>query len=449
MPTGRKRRVLVSACSAIAFLSLASANGYAADQAPPPPAPSIANVLGGIEFHAQGEAGIVGNGANPSQGLDRSGFNFGQLYTDHANTPLLNQLLITITKPIDPAASGYAFGFTGQALYGSDIRINHYLGIDAFGMAGQRNQINLVQGFVAAHLPLLTAGGVDVKLGLFVSPQGRESLDASGNPFYSHSYIDNYGTTFNHTGVLTTTHVNAALDIYVGIDTGNQTTFGATFPGNRFGDFGDPNGAPAGFIGFGLNNLLDNKLTVLALSHIGPEQSPIADPAGSRTDVRAYDDVVFTYLATDKLTSVTELNYSRDGHGTGNGAAEFLSAAQYLLYAYDHTFTLKGRVELLRDTKDFFVATPLTNAGIQMAEEGFASPSLVGPGTGTTYGAVTLGVTIQPDTPKPLTLVQFRPEIRYDRVIAGAPLFGAKSENHLFNGSRNQFTFGGDVVIGF
>ena len=96
-------------------------------------------------------------------------------------------------------------------------------------MAGQRNQINLVQGFVAAHLPLLTAGGVDVKLGLFVSPQGRESLDASGNPFYSHSYIDNYGTTFNHTGVLTTTHVNAALDVYLGIDTGNQTTFGATF----------------------------------------------------------------------------------------------------------------------------------------------------------------------------------------------------------------------------
>ena len=73
-----------------------------------------------------------------------------------------------------------------------------------------------------------------------------------------------------------------------------------------------------------------------------------------------------------------------------------------------------------------------------MAEEGFASPFLVGPGTGTTYGAVTLGVTIQPDAPKPLALVQFRPEIRYDRVIAGAPLFGARSENGLFNGSRNQ-----------
>jgi hypothetical protein len=169
----------------------------------------------------QGEAGILGNVANPSQGLNGAGFNFGQLYTDHANSPMLNQILMTATKPVDATATGYSFGFTGQALYGSNIRVNHYLGIDTFSMAADRDQINFAQGFLAAHLPLLAAGGVDVKLGPYVSPQGRESLDPSGNPFHSRSDIDNYGTTFNHTGILTTTHVNTTLDLNLGLDTGD------------------------------------------------------------------------------------------------------------------------------------------------------------------------------------------------------------------------------------
>ena len=50
------------------------------------------------------------------------------------------------------------------------------------------------------------------------------------------------------------------LDVYGGVDTGVNTTFGA----------GDNNGAVAGLAGVNLT-LLDGKLTVLALSHFGPE----------------------------------------------------------------------------------------------------------------------------------------------------------------------------------
>ena len=63
---------------------------------------------------------------------------------------------------------------------------------------------------------------------------------------------------------------------------------------------------PAGFVGFGLNNLLNNKLTVLALSHIGPEQNFVSDPTGAKSDLRYYNDVVFTYKINDDWTSVTE-----------------------------------------------------------------------------------------------------------------------------------------------
>ena len=41
------------------------------------------------------EAGITGNGDGPKNGL-----NFGHLFTDRANTPLLNQLMLTAERPL-------------------------------------------------------------------------------------------------------------------------------------------------------------------------------------------------------------------------------------------------------------------------------------------------------------------------------------------------------------
>ena len=247
-------------------MATAAVPAYAADlaakvPAPIAPVPGAFDFFSGIEYHVQGEAGVMGNSLNPAQGDTGKGYNFGQLYTDHANEVQLNQVLLTVTKPIDPKATGFAAGFTLQGLYGSDMRFNHFLGIGDQFMGSQRDQLNVVQAFVAFHLPVFTSGGVDLKVGLFTSPQGYETLDPSTSPFYSHSYTYNYAVTFNHTGFLSTTHINDKLDLYVGVDTGNQTSIG--FPG------GDPNGQIAGFIGFGLNNLLNDKLTVLALSHIG------------------------------------------------------------------------------------------------------------------------------------------------------------------------------------
>ena len=464
------KTVLASCTAAIAIVA-ASQAARAADMPAVAPIAPVAgfNFFEGVEFHAQGEAGIIGNAANPTNGLDGKSINFGNLYTDHANTPELNQILLTVTKAVDPKATGYAFGFTLQGLYGSDMRFNHFLGLDAFAMKNDRNQISVVQGFVAAHLPWFTKGGVDAKIGLFTSPQGYETLDPSTSPFYSHSYTYNYAVTFNHLGVLTTTHINDTVDFYLGIDTGNQTTFGGT--GVRVlpvsaaanlpqfaSDHGDPNAQPAGFVGFGLNNLLNNKLTVLALSHIGPEQPPgsilptgavlSGDPYGYKSDLRYYNDVVFTYKFNDDLTGVLEGNYTHDDFGygpTAGGPADFYSGVAYLGYTFDKIYTLNGRAEIARDTKNFFVSTPLVNSGIALGEEGFPGSSLSGTaGRGTTYSAFTGGITIKPDVPKPLATVMLRPEVRYDYILDGAPLYGSGQQL-----KRDQFTFGGDIIVGF
>ena len=225
----------------------------AADDAAPP-----GLWVDGIHLSAQFDAGIMGNPSIPADGL-----NFGQLFTDHANQFQLNQLLVTANKPLDPKDSGYQWGFKIQALYGSDARYTQFLGELNRVDPNQRYQIDIVEADALAHLPWLTEGGIDLKVGQYPSPLGYESIDPSTNPFYSHSYIFQFGLPFKHTGVLATTHVSSVLDIYAGADTGANTTFGP---------LGDDNGAGGGIAGFGLN-LMDGNLTVLALTHFGPEQA--------------------------------------------------------------------------------------------------------------------------------------------------------------------------------
>ena len=109
-------------------------------------------------------------------------------------------------------------------------------------------QLSFIEANLAAHLPIIVPGGVDVKVGQLATPLGFETIDPSTNPFYSHSYIFNFGLPLVQTGILSVTHATSNIDVYLGIDTGVNTTFGA----------GDNNGAVAGTAGFGLTFLDSN-----------------------------------------------------------------------------------------------------------------------------------------------------------------------------------------------
>ena len=131
------------------------------------------------------------------------------------------------------------------------------------------------------------------------------------------------------------------VDLYGGVTTGVNTTLGG----------GDNNGSAAALFGVGLN-LLGGKLTVLALSHIGPETSYRITPHASHYD-RYLNDVTVTYKPDDKWAFTTELNYIRDDFGRAEG----YGAAQYVSYALTDTLALNGRAEVWRDNKGFFVAS--------------------------------------------------------------------------------------------
>ena len=288
------------------------------------------------------------------------------------------------------------------------------------------NQFDVVEANVTVHTPLFFKGGIDIKGGQYSTPIGQEVIDPTGNFFYSHSYLFNFGIPLKHTGFFTISHVSPILDIYAGYDTGVNTSVGHK-GGSNDGEFH--------FLGgFGLNFA---KLTVLALTHIGPENP--AGALGVGVDVHKYNrylsDAIFTYKFNDKLTSITELNYIRDDgvKATGGGVV------QYFTYVLTPEVTVGVRGEVWRDNNGFYVAAFPNNFDYLNAAEGLPNGSFgFGP---VTYGELTLGMNFKaPHLPKMLDGLVLRPEVRYDRALAGA---------NPFNGGagRDQFTFGIDGVL--
>ena len=394
--------------------SINPAGATAAPAAPTAPATWWSTVTLG----AQLDAGVTGNPDRPADGL-----NFGRLFDDKANTVLLNQLQLTATRPINSAATGYDLGFILQATYGADARYTHYLG-EFNRLTSDRNQFTVLQADLLLHTPWLVQGGIDLKLGQFVTPIGYETIDPSTNPFYSHSYLFNFGP-FQHTGLQAVVHVSPTLDLYAQVDTGESTTF----------DGGDNNAEPAGLVGFGLNNLLGGKLTILALSHLGPENATNAIGSNANNEMRYESDVVATYKATPKLTLVGEAQWQHDD----SVGADSYGAAGYLSYALTPTLAANFRGEVYRDNAGFFVAAYPGTLDPVRALNGLPNTTF---GQGRqTYSEWTWGVSYKPAIPH-VALLAIRPEIRWDKSFSGGHPYDAGT-------STGNITLATDVILGF
>jgi hypothetical protein len=372
------------------------------------------------------EGGITGN---PDATANQR--NLGRLFDDHANVPVLNQLWGIIQRPLDPKAAGWDFGFTVDAAFGTDARFLHVY--NQFDHAiNSSYQIALVEAYGLAHAPGVGAGGMDVKFGQFASPMSAETIDASQNSFYSHSYIFNFGVPLQHTGFLSTTHVTSVVDLYFGLDTGVNAWLGGSGGGLN------NDTVVHGQTGFGLN-LLEGNLTLVALSHIGPEDPKRVFGAPADSGLRYLNDAVLVWKASDKLTFTTDVNYIRDdlANATGYGAA------QYVAYTIDDIFTFVARGEIWRDNNGFFVASFQKPFDFINAERGLpTSPGGVIGGGRTTYGALTVGVNIKPPVPKAFQGFVIRPEVRVDDSLNGTKPFIAGTQGH-------QVTLAADFILPF
>lgn len=366
------------------------------------------------------EAGYTYNGAHPSDGL-----NFGHLFTDRADAVVLNQLSLTLERPLDPdKASEYQAGFKFQAMYGTDARYTHFLG-EFDTITKDRAQFDIVEAYLNGHLPILTAGGVDVKIGQFVTMEGAEVITPAGNLFYSHSYIFNFGIPLKHTGLLTTTHLSPQIAVFLGVTTGVNTTFGMD---------GDNNGAPAFHGGIGLS-LLNGGLSIAATTHIGPELPRTAVGVDPNSDLRYLNDITVIWKATERLTSTTDLNYIRDD----GLKAEGWGVAQYFAYAINNWSTLGVRGEIWKDEDGAFVAVFPGTQDFVNVQKGLPATAIgYGP---TTYYALTFGSNFKPPVGKGFDGLLIRPEVRWDWSSDTTP-FDAGTKDH-------QFTASIDVILPF
>ena len=424
---------LRGAAAVATLLTLGLLRPALAQQAAPAPAPTTpappAAWADTLTFTGQIEAGMLYNPDSPS---DRR--NFGHLFTDRSNQPVLNQVLLTAQRPLDPKATGWDFGFKTQFMYGNDARITHYMG-EFDHTINEPYQIDIVEANVSIHVPTIGEGGTDVKLGQYPTPIGYEVIDASGNPLYTHSYIFNFGIPLKHTGGYATVHVNSTLDLWLGVDTGVNAWIGNFH--------GDNNAAIAGLAGLGLT-LMDGNLTILGLSHFGPENPcTLVLTFSCNGAFRTENDVVITYKASDKLTSVTEINYIYDyGFNAAGGGI-----AQYFEYAINDNWSATLRGEVWNDAKGFYVAKYRGNFDFVNTERGLPTSTngVVGGGKAT-YTELTLGVTWKPEVPEIFKGLMVRPEVRWDH--SDRKSFGVGTPNTV-GAYNNQFTLGGDIVLPF
>jgi hypothetical protein len=419
-------RCMLSAASALIAAGLLGGPAHA-QTAPAAPDSSAAPAKwsDAITLGLQIEGGITINPATPKT-------NFGQLFTDHPNQPTLNQALVTFARDIPKDTSGWDVGFHFTGLYGSDARYTHFLGIADYALA-ERYQLDVVEASASVHMPVLV--GLDVKAGLYPTPLGFETIDPSTNPFYSHSYIFNFGIPLKHSGVLAVLHATDYLDVYGGVDTGVNTTFGD--------QQGDNNGTVAGLFGFGFT-LLGGNLTGVALTHFGPENAALSatQPLGlyNANHFNRYEnDAYVTYKWNDKLSTTTEFNYIKDENPLIN-APEGWGIAQYAAYTLTDTITLNARAEVFRDGKGFYVAYFPGIFDYVNAEYGKPNTAVAGPHA--TYGEITLGTTWKPALPKPISGLLIRPELRYDTTLAGPAAFNNGKD-------RGSFTIATDFVLSF
>jgi len=365
-------------------------------------------------------SGWIDGGITFNPDTPRDNQNFGRLFDDRANEPLLNQAVINFERVLAAQPGEFDWGFKAQFMFGSDARYIHSLGLLDSVMKTNLYQPDIVEAYVSLHLSLLTERGVDVKLGKWVTLEGAETIDPRTNVFYSHTYIFNFGIPFNHTGALFTVHTINWLDLMAGVTRGVNTSVE------------DNNDSPAFDGGVGLN-LNEGKLVVSASTHIGPETP------NNNSALRYLNDITVTWKIRDKLTSITDMNYARDDLANADG----FGVAQYFTYAITDKVTAKIRGEIWRDDKGFFVAQFADPHDPVRALDGEATidPRTIGGGR-TTYGALTVGLDIKPAVPKPLTGLTIRPELRVDHSLNGT---------RSFNDSKDQtlFTAAVDAIITF
>lgn len=161
--------------------------------------------------------------ANPS--IPAGGENFGLFPNSQGNVWLFPQIYFVLERcPEESDEPDYGFRF-------DNFLSNAWLGTQNAGiikgpyLPGQLGW-DPAQFYGEVHLPVVTEGGVDLKLGRFYSLFGYEDAIAPGRPLLSTSYLFSYSHPFSQIGLLATWHMTERFNWYYGASLYNTSVNG-------------------------------------------------------------------------------------------------------------------------------------------------------------------------------------------------------------------------------
>jgi hypothetical protein len=311
---------------------------------------------------------------------------------------LLDQIGLVLQKPLDQ--DRWDWGFNIRYFAGSDAALGQPKGGIDDPPGNPRFSQDFRDLYLSAHLPILTDGGMNVKVGRMNTIIGWNGFLAPYRPMYSSDYQFFYSQDGAFTGALTQLVVNDQLDIWNGVTLGANTFFE-----KRSND-------SICYIGQINYWLTEEKKTRLTSSvYAGPDA--IRGAPGLTGDFDTILELRVQQDWSEYFTQVVQSNMGWDTNtpvGTGSWYGVYTVGIVHL----DRYWDVIGRVEWFDDVKG-------TRTGID-----------------TNYEEVTLGVNYHP-----ITCLEFRPEIRGD--FAGKPAFGVGGlpEN------RSQFTAAVSAMVKF
>ena len=275
---------------------------------------------------------------------------------------------------------------------------------DGLGPTGNpRFGADFRQAYFAFHAPILTKGGVDLKLGRQYVPLGYDTTMAPTRPMYSLSYAWIYSQNGATTGAIATIHVDPRLDV-IG---------GATLGVNSLFDF---RGRAPCYIARALYWLdHDQKTKLVGTYYTGPQ--PIAAAKRHIGKWQTETELQLIHNVNRRLTLVSENNLGWD---TRDPANKLQTSKWYGTYGMgiihvNKLLDVNSRAEWFDDVDGSRI------------------------GKRANYAEIAGGVNFMP-TPA----VNFRPEVRWDG--ADRNVFGPINESLLHD---HQWTFAIDMLVKF
>jgi Putative beta-barrel porin-2, OmpL-like. bbp2 len=312
----------------------------------------------------------------------------------YGNEILGNQAAIVLEKTL--RQDEFNIGFNATLYGGADAALLRPLG--GFTTTDPRFGVDFRQLYISAHLPVLTDGGVDLKVGRMGTIIGYESALAPYRPLYSNDYQWFYSEDGAWTGALANLHVNKQLDVLAGVTMGANTFFTMRGQSPCF----------IGQINYWLQE--EKKTMVTASVHVG-DQAIFAAP-GLAGNLDTVVEFRIFHNWSKYLSQVVQTNMGWDQDIPGVGTGSWYGVHTIIMYHLTEKVDLTLRPEWFEDVQ-----------GTRIGVKG-------------NFEEVTLGFDYHP-----CKYVSFRPEVRGD--WSENPAFGPQGDK------KNQLTAAFEVLLKF